>query len=83
MTRRVSVALAATLCLSAFAFTLTAAIPEEDAVLFPIHAMFDGMAHRDAAAIKARRAADIAAKAAQGEVDKTTIHNIAGAVKVP
>ena len=30
-----------------------AATPEEQAVLAPIQAMFDGMAHRDAAAIKA------------------------------
>lgn len=30
-----------------------AATPEEDAVLAPIHAMFDGMAKRDAVAIKA------------------------------
>jgi hypothetical protein len=45
--------IAAALCLSALAITLTAATPEEDAVLAPIHAMFDGMAHRDAAAIKA------------------------------
>ena len=44
---------AAFLCLSAIAATLAAATPEEDAVLAPIHAMFDGMAHRDAAAIKA------------------------------
>ena len=39
--------------MSALAATLPAATPEEDAVLAPIHAMFDGMAHRDAAAIKA------------------------------
>jgi hypothetical protein len=41
------------LCLGALAIPLLAATPEEDAVLAPIHAMFDGMAHRDAAAIKA------------------------------
>ena len=41
------------LCLSALAVALRAATPEEEAVLAPIHAMFDGMAHRDAAAIKA------------------------------
>jgi hypothetical protein len=33
--------------------SLVAATPEEDAVLAPIHAMFDGMTKRDAAAIKA------------------------------
>jgi hypothetical protein len=33
--------------------SLAAATPEEDAVLAPIHAMFDGMTKRDAAAIKA------------------------------
>jgi hypothetical protein len=33
--------------------TLHAASPEEQAVLAPVQAMFDGMAHRDAAAIKA------------------------------
>lgn len=44
---------AAILCMSALAATLPAATPQEDAVLAPIHAMFDGMAHRDAAAIKA------------------------------
>jgi hypothetical protein len=32
--------------------SLHAATPEEDAVLAPIHAMFDGMAHRNAEAIK-------------------------------
>ncbi len=32
---------------------LRAATPEEQAVLAPVQAMFDGMAHRDAAAIKA------------------------------
>ena len=32
---------------------LHAATPEEDAVLAPVHALFDGMAKRDAAAIKA------------------------------
>jgi len=45
--------LAAALCMSALAVTLAAATPEEDAVLAPIHALFDGMAHRDAAAIRA------------------------------
>ncbi len=33
--------------------SLLAATPEEDAVLAPIHALFDGMTKRDAAAIKA------------------------------
>jgi hypothetical protein len=33
--------------------SMHAATPEEDAVLAPVHAMFDGMAKRDAAAIKA------------------------------
>ncbi|HEY4357442.1 MAG TPA: nuclear transport factor 2 family protein [Acidobacteriaceae bacterium] len=36
-----------------FVPSLAAATPEEDAVLAPIHAMFDGMSKRDAAAIKA------------------------------
>jgi hypothetical protein len=45
--------LAAALCMSALAVTLAAATPEEDAVLAPVHALFDGMAHRDAAAIRA------------------------------
>ena len=53
MTLRLPAAIVATLCLSTLAATLTAATPEEDAVLAPIHAMFDGMAHRDASAIKA------------------------------
>ena len=45
--------IAAAFCLSAFAASLIAATPEEESVLVPIQAMFDGMAHRDAAAIKA------------------------------
>jgi hypothetical protein len=53
MTLRLPAAITAALCLGALAATLTAATPEEDAVLAPIHAMFDGMAHRDAAAMKA------------------------------
>jgi hypothetical protein len=53
MTLRLSAAIVATLCLSTLAAALLAATPEEDSVLAPIHAMFDGMAHRDAAAIKA------------------------------
>ena len=44
--------LATILCLIAFAATLSAATPEEDAVLAPVHALFDGMAHRDSAAIQ-------------------------------
>jgi hypothetical protein len=44
-----------TLCLLAFATLPIAALasPEEDAVLAPVNALFDGMSHRDAAAIKA------------------------------
>ena len=38
---------------SLFTVSLVAATPEEDAVLAPIHAIFDGMSKRDAAAIKA------------------------------
>jgi len=36
-----------------FCSAIGAATPEEDAVLAPVHALFDGMAKRDAAAIKA------------------------------
>lgn len=36
-----------------FCSAIGAATPEEEAVLAPIHAMFDGMSKRDAAAIKA------------------------------
>jgi len=36
-----------------FCTAIGAATPEEDAVLAPIHAMFDGMSRRDPAAIKA------------------------------
>jgi hypothetical protein len=39
-------------CIGAVTTSLHAATPEEDAVLAPIHAMFAGMAARDAAAIK-------------------------------
>jgi len=39
-------------CIAAVTTSLHAATPEEDAVLAPIHAMFAGMAARDAAAIK-------------------------------
>jgi len=38
---------------SVFCSAMGAATPEEDSVLAPIRAMFDGMAKRDAAAIKA------------------------------
>jgi Putative lumazine-binding len=38
---------------SVFCTAIGAASPEEDAVLAPIRALFDGMAKRDAAAIKA------------------------------
>ena len=34
--------------------SLAAATPEEDAVLAPVHAMFEGMTKRDAAAVKAQ-----------------------------
>jgi hypothetical protein len=43
----------AVFAISSFATPLSAANPEEDAVLAPIQATFDGMAKRDAAAIKA------------------------------
>ena len=36
-----------------FSLAVHAATPEEQAVLAPVQAMFDGMAHRDAAAIRA------------------------------
>lgn len=38
---------------TAFCTAIGAATPEEDAVLAPVRALFDGMAKRDAAAIKA------------------------------
>ena len=41
------------LLLAAATATLNAATPEEQAVLAPIQAMFDGMSQRDASAIKA------------------------------
>ena len=44
----VAAVLAAGLCTAALAVT-----PEEDAVLAPVKAMFDGMSKRDAAAVKA------------------------------
>jgi hypothetical protein len=44
---------AAIFALAAAVQPLHAATPEEDAVLAPVHALFDGMAKRDAAAIKA------------------------------
>lgn len=43
---------AALACAALVAVSLHAATSEEDAVLAPINAMFDGMAKRDAAAIK-------------------------------
>jgi len=47
--RLITVFVATSICCTA----IGAATPEEDAVLAPIRAMFDGMAKRDAAAIKA------------------------------
>src|SRR5580658_4816832 len=47
--RIAAIFLAATLTCS----TIAASTPEEEAVLTPIRAMFDGMSKRDAAAIKA------------------------------
>ena len=47
--RLITVFVATGICCTA----IGAATPEEDAVLAPIRAMFDGMAKRDAAAIKA------------------------------
>ncbi len=41
------------LCGSLFPLAAHAATPEEQAVLAPVQALFDGMAHRDAAAIRA------------------------------
>jgi Putative lumazine-binding len=52
-TRSRLIPLAAVLtCTVLLTFSLRAATTEEDAVLAPINAMFDGMAKRDAAAIK-------------------------------
>jgi hypothetical protein len=45
--------LAGTTATGLMTFSLHAATPEEQAVLAPLKAMFDGMAKRDAAAIKA------------------------------
>jgi hypothetical protein len=45
--------LRALLLLAAFSPALHAASPEDQAVLAPVQALFDGMAHRDAAAIRA------------------------------
>src|SRR5580698_10907426 len=42
-----------TIAMSLLTASTRAATPDEQAVLVPIHAMFDGMAKRDAAAIKA------------------------------
>jgi len=44
---------AAALCLSALAAALPASKPDEDAVLAPIHALFDALAHHDPAAFQA------------------------------
>jgi hypothetical protein len=50
---RLVVFLAGTTAAGLMTFSLHAATPEEEAVLAPVKAMFDGMAKRDAAAIKA------------------------------
>jgi len=51
MNLRLVATLAATLCLCAS--TLRAATPEEEAVIAPIHALFDALAHHDPAAFQA------------------------------
>jgi hypothetical protein len=51
--RRSSLFVAAATAAALLTASLQAATPEEQAVLAPVHAMFDGMANRDAAAIKA------------------------------
>jgi hypothetical protein len=76
--------IAAALCLSALAVTLAAATPEEDAVLAPIHAMFDGMAHRDAAAIQgAALPGSILILMRDGKPAKMTIEDFADRVGKP
>jgi hypothetical protein len=50
--RFLGLVLAAAVCTSFASTDTSAATPEEQAVLAPIHAMFDGMAKRDAEAIK-------------------------------
>jgi hypothetical protein len=49
---QIALVIAGAMTLSILAVPLHAATPEEQAVLAPVHAMFDGMAKRDAAAIK-------------------------------
>ena len=49
---RTALFIAGTTAAALLASSLHAATPEEQAVLAPIHAMFDGMSKRDAAAIK-------------------------------
>ena len=84
MTLRLPAAIVATLCLSTLAATLTAATPEEDAVLAPIHAMFDGMAHRDASAIKAPALpGSILILMRDGKPSKMTIEDFADRVGKP
>lgn len=49
---RLALFIAATIAAALLSPSLYATTPEEQAVLAPIHAMFDGMSKRDAAAIK-------------------------------
>jgi len=49
---RLALFIVATIAAALLAPSLYATTPEEQAVLAPIHAMFDGMSKRDAAAIK-------------------------------
>jgi len=49
---RLALFIVATIAAALLAPSLYATTPEEQAVLTPIHAMFDGMSKRDAAAIK-------------------------------
>jgi len=84
MTLRPSTTLAAALCLSAFAVTLPAATPEEQAVLAPVNALFDGMAHRDAAAIQASaRPGTILILMRDGKPAQMTIEDFAARVGKP
>ena len=53
MIRKRALPLASTLLAAALLPLAAQASPEEDAVLAPVQAIFDGMSHRDAAAIKA------------------------------
>jgi hypothetical protein len=50
---RLSLVLAGSMSAGLMAVAMQAATPEEQAVLVPVKAMFDGMSKRDAAAIKA------------------------------